>query len=75
MSVQPAHEPSNDPLAVAEEDIDAVLYEAKGDAREAIRMLLRDLAVMAIDGDAATSRGFIRGKFSAGARRTPIKEA
>ena len=69
MSAQPAREPSSDPLAIAEEDIDAVLYEAKGDAREAIRMLLRDLAVMAMDGDAATSRGLIRGKFSASARR------
>jgi hypothetical protein len=40
-------------------------------AREAIRNLLRDIAVMAMDADAATSRGFIKGKFSAGARRPP----
>lgn len=43
----------------------------KGDAREAIRMLLRDLAVMEMDGDGATSRGFLRGRFSDGARRPP----
>jgi hypothetical protein len=69
VSVQPQQEPADDPLAVAEEEIDAVLYEAKGDPREAIRNLLRDLAVMAMDADAATSRGFIKGPFSAGARR------
>lgn len=56
---------------MSEEEIDAVLYEAKGDVREAIRMLLRDLAVMALDADAATSRGFLQGKFSAGRRRAP----
>lgn len=71
MSAQPVQEPHVDPLGVDEKDIDAVLYEAKGDAREAIRMLLRDLAVMAMDGDSATSRGFLRGRFSDGARRPP----
>lgn len=71
MSAQPVHEPPADPLVVTAEDIDAVLYEAKGDAREAIRMLLRDLAVMAIDGDGATSRGLLRGRFSDVARRPP----
>lgn len=71
MSAQPVQEPPADPLVVTAEDIDAVLYEAKGDAREAIRMLLRDLAVMAMDGDGATSRGFLRGRFSDGARRPP----
>lgn len=71
MSARPVDEPPADPLVATEEDIDAVLYEAKGDAREAIRMLLRDLAVMAMDGDGATSRGFLRGRFSDGARRPP----
>lgn len=71
MSAQPVQEPPADPLVETAEDIDAVLYEAKGDAREAIRMLLRDLAVMAMDGDGATSRGFLRGRFSDGARRPP----
>jgi len=54
--------------------VDAVLYEALGDAREAIRMLLRDLAIMAMDADAATSRGFVMGRFSAGARRPRLIE-
>jgi hypothetical protein len=67
-------EPSEDPLAVTEEEIDAVLYEAKGDPREAIRNLLWDLAVMAMDADAATSRGFLQGHFSAGRRRPPFIE-
>lgn len=60
-----------DLLEVTAADIDAVLYETKGDPREAIRMLLRDLAVMALDGDAASSRGFLRGRFSEGSRRPP----
>ncbi len=60
-----------DAREVTEADIDSVLYEAKGDPREAIRMLLRDLATMALDGDAASSRGFLRGRFSDGNRRPP----
>lgn len=69
MTAEPIPEPAVDPLAVSDEEIDAVLYEAKGDAREAIRILLRDLAVMALDADAASSSGFLRGRFSAGRRR------
>jgi hypothetical protein len=70
VSAQPQpQEPVDDLLVVAEDEIDAVLYEAKGDPREAIRNLLRDLAIMALDADAATSRGFLRGQFSAGRRR------
>lgn len=73
MSAAPELEdrPEPDPYHVAEEEIDAVLYEAKGDPREAIRMLLQDLTVMARDGDAAASRGFLRGWFSEGSRRPP----
>ena len=56
-------------LAVTEAEIDAVLHETKGDAREAIRALLHDLAVMAMDADAASSKGFLRGRFSEGRRR------
>lgn len=71
MSAAPKAEPGEaapDPLEVTAVDIDAVLYEAKGDPREAIRMLLQDLAAMALDGDAASSRGFLRGRFSEGMR-------
>jgi hypothetical protein len=74
VSAQQKPEPAEDPLAVTEEEIDAVLYEAKGDPREAIRSLIRDLAIMAMDADAATSRGFLQGRFSAGRRRPPSVE-
>lgn len=61
--------PEPDPFSVSDQEVDAVLEEAAGDSREAIRMLLRDLAVMAADADAASSRGFLRGRFSEGRRR------
>lgn len=76
MSAQRQTEPAADPFVITDEEIDAALIEAKGDPREAIRNALRDLAVMAMDGDAASSRGYLRGRFSAGARRPPsIEEA
>lgn len=56
-------------LEVSDPEIDAVILEAKGDPREAIRMLLQDLGTMVLDTDAAASRGFLRGRFSEGARR------
>ena len=45
----------------AEADIDAVLYEFKGDAREAIRALLHDLAILAADYESSVSHGYVRG--------------
>jgi len=54
-------EPEVVPPAITDEEIDAVLYEAKGDPREAIRMLLHDLSVMASDADRLVSHGFVRG--------------
>jgi hypothetical protein len=45
----------------AEVDIDAVLYEFKGDAREAIRALLHDLAILAADYGSSVSHGYVRG--------------
>ena len=54
-------EPNRDPHFPTEADVDAVLYESKGDAREAIRALLHDLAVLAGDYEADVSRGFVRG--------------
>lgn len=44
-----------------EADVDAVLYEFKGDAREAIRALLHDIAILAGDFEASVSHGFVRG--------------
>jgi hypothetical protein len=71
MAAAEAEKPAapNDPPAVTDEEVDAVLQEAGGDAHEAIRMLIRDLAMMAVDAESATSRGFLRGRFIAGARR------
>ncbi len=54
-------EPDNDPSFPTEADVDAVIYEFKGDLREAIRALLHDLAVLAGDYEADVSRGFVRG--------------
>lgn len=67
-------EPAEDPLAVSNDEIAAVIAEAGGDPLEAIRMLLRDLAVTAADADAASSRGFLRGRFSAGRRRPRLDD-
>lgn len=47
---------------VTDEEIDAVLQEASGDAREAIRALLHDLAVLARDADRLISHGYVRGR-------------
>ncbi len=76
MSAAPELEerPEPDPYHVTKEEIDAVIYEAKGDPREAIRMLLQDLTVMAFDADSASSRGFLQGRFSAGKRRLQVVE-
>jgi hypothetical protein len=68
-AAEPQCPPEEDLFAVSDQDVIAVLEGAGGNAFEAIRMLLRDLAVMAADADAATSRGFLRGRFSQGRRR------
>lgn len=47
---------------VPEAEIDAVLAEFGGDARRAIGALLHDLAVLAADALASTSRGYTRGR-------------
>lgn len=56
-----AREPDHNQPFPTEADVDAVIYEFKGDAREAIRALLHDLAVLAGDYEADVSRGFVRG--------------
>jgi uncharacterized membrane-anchored protein len=53
--------PPGAPMFPTEDDVDAVLYEFKGDAREAIRALLHDLAVLAADYEASVSHGYVRG--------------
>ena len=52
---RPVPEPTDD-------EIDEIIAEAGGDARQAIRILLHDLAALALDADASVSRGFVRGK-------------
>lgn len=56
-----ANAPETDPYPT-EADIDAVLHEFGGDAREAIRALLHDLAVLAGDYEASVSHGYVRGE-------------
>jgi hypothetical protein len=43
-------------------DVDAVLYEFKGGAQEAIRALLHDLAALASDYEGSVLRRFVRGE-------------
>ncbi len=44
-----------------DEEIDAVVAEFGGDVRQAIRALLHDLTQIALDSEAAVSRGYVRG--------------
>jgi hypothetical protein len=44
------------------EEIDAVIAEFGGDPKLAIRALLHDLTKIALDSDAAVSRGYVRGR-------------
>jgi ATP-dependent exoDNAse (exonuclease V) alpha subunit len=45
-----------------DEEIDAIVAEFGGDPRLAIRALLHDLTELAMDSEAAVSRGFVRGR-------------
>lgn len=72
MSAVPKHDPEPDPFEPTEDEVRAVIEETDGDAVKAVRALLRDLAVMAADADAAASRGFLRGWFSEGRRRPRV---
>ena len=46
-----------------EAEIDVVVAEFDGDLRATIRALLHDLAVLALDGAVAVSRGYVRGRW------------
>ncbi|AVO44048.1 hypothetical protein [Phreatobacter cathodiphilus] len=48
--------------AITEADIDEVLQEFGGDTRQAVRALLEDIAVLALDRARAISTGFVRGQ-------------
>jgi ATP-dependent exoDNAse (exonuclease V) alpha subunit len=49
-------------VEATDEEIDALVAEFGGDPREAIRALLHDLTELAIDSEAAVSRGYVRGE-------------
>ncbi|NNM72081.1 hypothetical protein [Enterovirga aerilata] len=44
-----------------DDDVDAVIAEFGGDAREAVRALLHDISIFAGDFEASVSHGFVRG--------------
>jgi hypothetical protein len=52
----------------------AELVEEHGSERAALRAVLHDFNVLMRDADSATSRGFLRGVFSAGARRPAVED-
>jgi ATP-dependent exoDNAse (exonuclease V) alpha subunit len=75
-------------VEAADEEIDAIIAEFGGDPRQAIRALLHDLTELAMDSEAAVSRGFVRGRLlpfrlrdasgeahSTGGRGEPSKES
>ena len=68
-------EPLSNPVSDAVEDEAAdILAEFKGDALAAIRALLHDRGVLLADAEQAVSRGFLKGKFSEGARRQVVDD-
>ncbi|SEG61037.1 hypothetical protein [Bosea lathyri] len=68
MSAQPEPEPDETEWEIAE------LVAEHGSERAALRAVLHDLNVLLLDADQASSRGFLRGLFSAGARRPDIED-
>ena len=62
MSAAPAKDPA--PPYPTDADVDAVIAEAAGDAREAIRMLLSDLDALARDHNASVSHGYVYGRLA-----------
>lgn len=69
-SAVPKQAPEQKPV---EGKIDSVLAEFGGDARAAIGALLHNREELLRDADRAASLGFLRGRFSEGAR--PVREA
>ena len=58
----PASQEQSDAIEATDDEIDAIIAECGGDPREAIRALLHHLAALAIDSEAAVSRGYVRGQ-------------
>jgi hypothetical protein len=55
-------EPESAVEETTEAEIDAVLYEFKGNPRDAIGALLHDLKVLAGDHAATVSKGYVKGQ-------------
>ena len=68
MSAQPEPEPDETEWEIAD------LIAEHGSERAALRALLHDMNVLLADADQATSRGFLRGVFSSGARRPDFED-
>lgn len=49
-------------VGATDDEIDAIINEFGGDPRQVIRALLHDLTQIAIDSEAALSRGYVRGQ-------------
>ena len=49
-----------DGVIIGEDDVDAAIAEAGGDPREAVRALLHDIAVFALDHARSVSTGYRR---------------
>ncbi len=54
-----AHDETDD-LIINDDDIDAAIAEAGGDPREAVRALLHDIAILALDHARSVSSGYRR---------------
>ncbi len=54
-----AHDETDD-LIIKDDDIDAAIAEAGGDPREAVRALLHDIAILALDHARSVSTGYRR---------------
>lgn len=57
-------QPEQTPSYPTEADVEAVITEAGGDAREAVRMLLVDLDALARDRNQSVSRGYVYGRLA-----------
>jgi hypothetical protein len=68
MSAQPEPEPDEIEWEIAD------LVAEHGSERAALRAVLHDMIALLLDADQATSRGFLRGVFSAGARRPDCED-
>lgn len=59
-----------EPAHPTDADVDEVIAEAAGDAREAVRMLLSDVDALARDHNASVSYGYVYGRLAVVRSRT-----